>query len=88
MRLWPDSVHFKVVSKTSTYTMTSINKTNTIPEKSSSKQKILLIVISLSILSIALVYQPLPENFPQPWKYRVLSFLAHIFSKLVRFKLN
>jgi len=51
-----------------------------------SKEKIFLIIVSLSVLSIALVYQPLPENFPQPWKYRILSFWAHLFSKLVKYK--
>ncbi|CAF4592217.1 unnamed protein product, partial [Rotaria magnacalcarata] len=62
--------------------MTSTNDINNVPVKSISKQKILLIIISLTVLSIALVYQPLPDNFPQPWKYRFLSFWAHIFSKL------
>jgi hypothetical protein len=51
-----------------------------------SKEKIFLIIVSLSVLSIALIYQPLPENFPQPWKYRILSFWAHLFSKLVEYK--
>ena len=49
-----------------------------------SKQTLFLVVVSLSVLGIALIYQPLPEGFPQPWKYRFLSFGAHIFSKLVR----
>jgi len=47
-----------------------------------SKQTLFLVVVSLSVLGIALIYQPLPEGFPQPWKYRFLSFGAHIFSKL------
>ncbi|CAF0977761.1 unnamed protein product [Rotaria sp. Silwood1] len=62
--------------------MTSNNEISNTLLKSISKQKIFIIVVSLSVLSIALVYQPLPENFPQPWKYRFLSFWAHIFSKL------
>lgn len=60
-----------------------MNETSGVQSKSWSKQKLFLLVVSLSVLSIALVYQPLPENFPQPWKYRVLSFWAHLFSKLV-----
>ncbi|CAF0829649.1 unnamed protein product [Adineta steineri] len=47
-----------------------------------SKQTIFLVIVGLSALSISLIYQPLPENFPQPWKYRFLSFWAHLFSKI------
>jgi len=50
--------------------------------KSVSKQKIFLIILSLSVLSVALVYQPLPDNFPQPWKYRFLSYWAHKVNEL------
>jgi hypothetical protein len=64
--------------------MTSISEHNNSSKKFLSKQKLFFIVVSLAVLSVALVYQPLPENFPQPWKYRVLSFWAHVFSKLVR----
>lgn len=49
-----------------------------------SKGKLIAAIVTLSVLAFALVYQPLPEDFPQPWKYRFLSFGAHIFSKLVR----
>lgn len=62
-----------------------MNETNNLPNKSWSKQTLFLLLVSLTVLSVALVYQPLPENFPQPWKYRVLSFWAYVFSKLVRF---
>ncbi|UJR32808.1 hypothetical protein I4U23_020270 [Adineta vaga] len=62
--------------------MTSANEKTKLSPRSSSKGKIFLIILSLSVLSIALVYQPLPDNFPQPWKYRFLSFWAHLFSKL------
>ena len=64
--------------------MKTMNEINDVQRKSWSKQKLFLLLVSLSILSIALIYQPLPDNFPQPWKYRVLSFWAHIFSKLVK----
>ena len=48
-----------------------------------SKPKLALILLGLSALAVALVYQPLPDGFPQPWKYRFLSFWAHLFSKFV-----
>lgn len=48
-----------------------------------SKPTLALILLSLSVLAVALVYQPLPDDFPQPWKYRFLSFWAHLFSKIV-----
>lgn len=63
--------------------MTSINELNNSNKKFLSKQKLFLIIVSLSVLSIALIYQPLPDDFPQPWKYRILSFFAHLFSKFV-----
>jgi hypothetical protein len=63
--------------------MTSAGTGNNTPAKFMSKQKLFLIILSLSALTIALIYQPLPDNFPQPWKYRLLSFGAHVFSKLV-----
>lgn len=62
--------------------MTPRNEVNNSSSPFLTKQKLLLLVVSLSILSVALVYQPLPENFPQPWKYRTLSFWAHLFSKI------
>ncbi|CAF0754839.1 unnamed protein product [Adineta ricciae] len=62
--------------------MTQDNDKPDLSQRYTSKGKILLIILSLSVLTIALVYQPLPENFPQPWKYRFLSFGAHLFSKL------
>jgi hypothetical protein len=43
----------------------------------------LLITLSLIVLFIALIYQPLPEDFPQPWKYRFISFWAHVFVRIV-----
>ena len=48
------------------------------------KPKVFLIVLSLTVLFVALMYQPLPEDFPQPWKYRFLSYSAFVISKLVR----
>ncbi|CAF1369522.1 unnamed protein product [Adineta steineri] len=37
---------------------------------------ILLIIISIFVVLIGITYQPLPDNFPQPWKYRFLSYWA------------
>ena len=65
--------------------VTLINETDIILMKSLSKEQMFFIILSFSILSVALVYQPLPTNFPQPWKYRFLSFWAHMFSKLVKY---
>ncbi|CAF0983426.1 unnamed protein product [Rotaria sp. Silwood1] len=43
---------------------------------------ILFVIISLFVLLIGITYQPLPENFPQPWKYRFLSYWAHQIDRL------
>lgn len=78
-------VHSSFISKAYRHTsrMTSRNEINDSSSKFLTKDKLLLLIVSISVLSVALVYQPLPDNFPQPWKYRVLSFWAHLFSKLV-----
>ncbi|CAF3746615.1 unnamed protein product [Rotaria magnacalcarata] len=36
----------------------------------------------LFVLLIGIIYQPLPDNFPQPWKYRFLSYWAHRIDQL------
>lgn len=42
-----------------------------------------LLAVSLAVLLVAITYQPLPEDFPQPWKYRFLSYWAHRVDQLV-----
>ncbi len=51
--------------------------------QSSSGINILFLIISLFILLIGIAYQPLPEDFPQPWKYRLLSYWAHRIDQIV-----
>jgi hypothetical protein len=51
--------------------------------QSSSGINIVLLIISLFILLIGISYQPLPEDFPQPWKYCFLSYWAHKIDQLV-----
>ncbi len=51
--------------------------------QSSSGINILFLIISLFILLIGITYQPLPEDFPQPWKYRLLSYWAHRIDQIV-----
>jgi hypothetical protein len=51
--------------------------------QSSSRLNIFFILISLFALLIALVYQPLPDDFPQPWKYRFLSYGAGRIDQIV-----
>jgi hypothetical protein len=58
------------------------SSSSTIPMKSSSRRH-LLIIFSVAVLFVALIYQPLPEDFPQPWKYRFISFWCNIFVKIV-----
>jgi len=51
--------------------------------QSASGINLLLLFISLFILLIGITYQPLPDNFPQPWKYRFLSYWAQRIDQLV-----
>ncbi|CAF4516940.1 unnamed protein product [Rotaria magnacalcarata] len=50
--------------------------------QSSSRINIFFFTISLFVLLIGIIYQPLPDNFPQPWKYRFLSYWAHRIDQL------
>ncbi|CAF3647451.1 unnamed protein product [Rotaria sordida] len=43
---------------------------------------IFVVIISLIVLLIGIIYQPLPKDFPQPWKYRFLSYWAHRIDQL------
>jgi len=51
--------------------------------QSASGINLLLLFISLFVLLIGITYQPLPDNFPQPWKYRFLSYWAQRIDQLV-----
>jgi hypothetical protein len=51
--------------------------------QSASGINLLLLLISLFVLLIGITYQPLPDNFPQPWKYRFLSYWAQRIDQLV-----
>ena len=51
--------------------------------QSSSGLNILCILISLFILLIGITYQPLPDDFPQPWKYRFLAYGARRIDQIV-----
>lgn len=46
--------------------------------------------IAVGLLALAfffqLIYQPLPENFEQPWKYRLICFGVEISNIFVRKK--
>ncbi|CAF1217711.1 unnamed protein product, partial [Didymodactylos carnosus] len=50
--------------------------------KRSYSQNLALLSIGF-ILFIALIYQPLPQDFPQPWKYRVICFGSKLVTKIV-----
>lgn len=41
------------------------------------------LIISVFIIFIGIAYQPLPEDFPQPWKYRLLSYWAQKIDEIV-----
>jgi hypothetical protein len=43
----------------------------------------MLLIISVFILLIGIAHQPLPEDFPQPWKYRFLSYWAQKIDQIV-----
>lgn len=45
--------------------------------------KIVLIFILLLSLLISRIYQPLPDEFKQPWKYRLISFSSEIIHYFV-----
>lgn len=42
-----------------------------------SKLNFLVVIISIVIALFVSCYQPLPDDFPQPWKYRFLSYWAY-----------
>jgi hypothetical protein len=51
--------------------------------QSSSGINILFVIISVFIVFIGIAYQPLPDDFPQPWKYRFLSYWAQKIDQIV-----
>jgi hypothetical protein len=51
--------------------------------QSSSGINLLFVIISVCIVFIGIAYQPLPEDFPQPWKYRFLSYWAQKIDQIV-----
>ena len=50
----------------------------------SNTTKLVVILISLAF-SFQLMYQPLPDDFEQPWKYRLICFGAEISNIFVSF---
>lgn len=51
--------------------------------QSSSGISIFFVIISLVVVLIGITYQPLPDDFPQPWKYRFLSYWAARIDQIV-----
>ncbi len=51
--------------------------------QSASGINILLLIISIFIVLIGITYQPLPDDFPQPWKYRFLAYWAQKIDQIV-----
>jgi hypothetical protein len=56
--------------------------------QSSSGINLLFVIISVCIVFIGIAYQPLPEDFPQPWKYRFLSYWAQKIDQIVGQKMD
>lgn len=44
--------------------------------QASSRIHLCVLMISIIFGLFAICYQPLPDDFPQPWKYRFLSYWA------------
>jgi hypothetical protein len=51
--------------------------------QSASGINILFLIISVFIVLIGITYQPLPDDFPQPWKYRFLAYWAQKIDQIV-----
>jgi hypothetical protein len=54
------------------------------PKASNTLKSTTIILIGLALF-INVIYQPLPENFDQPWKYRIICFGADISAYFVSF---
>jgi len=52
--------------------------------QTTSRVNFLFVFISIIIALFVSCYQPLPEDFPQPWKYRFLSYWAYKAHQIVR----
>lgn len=44
---------------------------------------IFLLILSILIVLFGIAYQPLPDDFPEPWKYRFLSYWAEKIDQIV-----
>ena len=51
--------------------------------QSASGINLLFLIIGALVLFFGITYQPLPEDFPQPWKYRFLSYWAQKIDRIV-----
>lgn len=52
--------------------------------QSTSGIHLVFLILSGLVLLFGIAYQPLPEEFPQPWKYRLLSYWAQRIDQIVR----
>ena len=55
--------------------------------QSSSGINLALLILSGIVLLLGIAYQPLPNDFPQPWKYRLLSYGAQKIDQIVSEKI-
>lgn len=51
--------------------------------QSSSGINLIFLILSGLVLFFGIAYQPLPDDFPQPWKYRLLSYWAQRIDQIV-----
>ena len=47
--------------------------------------KVLIVIVLLIAVFTGLIYKPLPEEFPQKWKYRLICFGADLLTPVVRY---
>ena len=55
---------------------------NTTKDKMISNKRLLALTIIVAIFA-GVVYKPLPDDFPQPWKYRLICFGSNLLLTVV-----
>ena len=55
---------------------------NTDNKKMTSSRRLIILVVLCAVF-VGFTYKPLPENFPQPWKYRLICFGADLLTLAV-----
>lgn len=72
--------------RTSSITLLLKQQLNTLkssPQKVIISNRTIILTIVVCVVFANLVYKPLPDDFPQPWKYRLICFGADFLHVIV-----